>query len=267
MSNKSLLGVAFVLCAGVGLWLALRNAPSVSERTTPAVALAVPAKDTQQELSHVQPSPAPAVVVSEPSVWQGIWGDRWDEIRRKNLENGLDLESRKPPLPWEEAKGLLVTQLTKFSTEETQSELFALTGFSGVLDRKWAEQNLLDEYEIIEEAKLDLLAIEEKHQATLRPLAEQWIYAAESRLLSAWASRDIERAPYNLNYGGVDPYTPKQGAFLGRSFCAGGWCARVQLSDSECPEIVELENQLANLRGKKVSELSSYARKKLSKKN
>lgn len=267
MSKKLIVGVAFAMCAVAGLWLALRSDSAPSGRISPAEPVAVPAKEAQKELSQGQPAPAPAALVSQPNVWRDIWGDRWDEIRRKNLENGLDLESRKPPLPWDEAKGQLVTQLTKFSTEETNSEQFVLTGFSGVIDQKWAEQNQLNEYEITEDAKLDLLAIEERHQVALRPLAEQWIYAVESRLLSAWASRDIERAPYNLNYGGVDPYTPKEGAFLGRSFCAGGWCARVQLAAKECPEIVELENQLAQLRGKKVSELNSYARKKLSKKN
>ncbi|MFN9787244.1 MAG: hypothetical protein ACK57N_11805 [Planctomycetia bacterium] len=260
-------GLVVVAVSGLALSLYLlsRTPTSHEQRTDP---VSVDAAEAQPKTTLAQPrQPAPvATPPTTPSAWEAIKGERWDEIRRKNLEAGLDLGKRAPPVPWEEARVQLGGELAKLGDEQAKVNIGVLTAFNGQFDRQWTEANQLEGFEITEESKADLLAIEEKHQATMRPLAEQWVYEVNSRLLQAWKSQDIERAPYNLNHGDIDGRMPKSGTFYQKSFCAGGWCARIGLRSADGPEVEELERQLSAMRGRKAAELSSYARKNLKRK-
>lgn len=265
MNNRLLLSFTLV-AVGLAAVLYIQLNPSDADRAQSALAPAGGNAPAEEQVLAQPQAKDPLTVLAPPAnPWKDIQGARWDEIRRKNLEAGLDLDKHKPPVPWEEARVLLAGELAKLGDEQAKVNIELLTAFNGQFDRQWIEANQLEGFEITEESKADLLAIEEKHQAVMRPLAEQWVYEVDARLLQTWKSHDIDRAPYNLNYGDIDGRTPKSRTFYQRASCAGGWCARIALCSADCPEVRQLEEQLANLRGRKAAELASYARKHLKK--
>lgn len=199
-----------------------------------------------------------SVQATARSTLEAYWGDQWPEIEAGMLAQGLDLDAPLDLPPWEEVAGEF-RELFELTDEQAAQYREGQVQWPDELTRDWIERQypgVLEAATVIgprEFAELESLTAEINHQLGME--FDDYIARQRRALDQAWYSGAFVKSPF-ATYG--VPKLKTERAFFAGARSHKGWSVRVQLYESDHPDIVELKRRMHTLRSQRNAQVEQY---------
>lgn len=219
-----------------------------------------------------------ADAAAEPlEILAAFWGADWPRVRAELEANGLLPEQLPEIRPWGEVSEAHAWCLNP--TSDVKGDLYYRTLMA------WPGREFDDTADLVSASYAEATAASLAKYLQVPELAnldEQQVFTLEERLAETNAELDglirsfmdgigeavsyefrmgeVERAP--LTFLESEQYTDDQG-FYGHTAQAGGWASRVQLTESEYPDLAVLRRQILDMRSRRSGEVRTIVRELL----
>ncbi|MDF1799913.1 MAG: hypothetical protein P1V81_12105 [Planctomycetota bacterium] len=267
-----------LLLASIGLVLRGREMEPL-EGALPEVRGPVIELGPQQPVLPVGRQPlVDADAAAEPlEILAAFWGDDWPRVRAELEEHGLLPDELPEIRPWVEVSESHAWCLNP--TSDVKGDLYYRTlmawpgaEFDDTADlvsasyAKATPKSLAKYLQVPELANLDdqqVFELEERMAETnaeLDGLIRSFMDGIGEAVSYEFRMGAIERAP--LTFLESEQYTEDQG-FYGHTAQAGGWASRVQLTESEYPDLAVMRRQILDMRSRRTGEVRAIVRELL----
>lgn len=260
---RVVLFAVFSLAAALAVYLATRAADETAlpvgrseggaSGDAPTATVQTPARVERVEVADagIRTEGAPIGVAGTE-----LFGERWDDVVAAWNERGFDLDPDRRIQPWDDQlaellAGPIFDEAKRAGMVRTRMQLD--TGTSELTDDWLFERARIpsskhDEYDEI--ARAGARGVAAEHNQEMRPIAERYVDTVERIFRDRLLSDQIVRSPF-----GIVPDEPRLAALVdgqpegedwlhGQMSSSGDWAWELNLFGSNCPELVQLRDEL-----------------------
>lgn len=178
-------------------------------------------------------------------------GSEWPEHEAAILEKGMDLDQPFEIVPWESA-ALVLEQHVPLSESAVEGQIVSML--------EWPEEPSIDELENsisvrVPGEKLDgVVHLAEPYNDRIREVAGHWARLLEIHVNDRWLRGDFQKAPFST-FG-----MPQEQGFYSKVIAGSGWAAVITLTEEECPDMMEVRDEIEQIRQERFAAIVRYVR-------
>lgn len=256
-----------LVCAGaaavVVLWSSDERASSASRMTQEPVADLAPQASV--------PAPLRAPVVDEEEVPAAdhepatarealaAWhGERWPAVERELVARGVQLDQAYSQRPWEEVAPAFESRIG-ISRAKRAALVRVHQHWPEVVSPDWVRREFSGSAagRPVDEADAAAIAtLVAPANAVIAVRAEQWSDLLDSHVHECWRTGRYVRSPFTTE-GVAD-----EGGFHSESHAGDGWAVTISLARSDCPDLVEVEQEMELLCRERDALVAEYLRER-----